>query len=107
MSHTDNPAGTALNHREMHTILPCGGNFSLERVEGLSTTGETMEFVFDPPYQMRNGEDYALYQTQTGQIELWQVECIDRGNWRWVQEAKRARTKRKLSLVAVNGNTLS
>ena len=105
MSRTDSPAGTTLTAREMNTIVPCGGNFSLTRAEA-NHGGQIIEHVFEPPYKMADGEDYAFYQNAMGKVELWQVECVQRGEWRWVQEAKRARAKTPLTIVAVNGTTV-
>lgn len=106
MSRIESPAGTTLTRPEMHTIMPCGGNFSLTCIE-TERDGKITEHTFDPPYRLRDGEDYAIYQTQAGKIELWQVECVQRGSWRWVQEAKRAKSRWPASLVAVNGSVLS
>lgn len=105
MSRTESPAGTTLTRQEMHTIVPCGGDFTLTRVEA-ERDGQTIEHVFDPPYRMRNGEDYAFYRTAGGAIELWQVECVQRGEWRWVQEARRAKSRWPAEPVAINGSKL-
>lgn len=103
MSRTDSPAGTTLTRPEMHTIMPCQGDFTLTRIEA-ERDGAASDHVFEPPYRLRDGEAYALYQTAAGGIELWQVECVQRGEWRWVQEAKRAKAnKSPIALVAVNG----
>lgn len=95
-------AGTTLTLTEMHMIVPCGGNFTLNSID-TRHEGKIVKYAFDPPYRMRDGEDYAFYQLDDGTIELWQVECIQRGTWRWVQEAKRAKAKTPLNLVSVNG----
>lgn len=105
MSRTSNPAGTTLKRHEMHTIMPCEGNFSLTCIE-TERDGKTTEHVFDPPYRLCHGEDYAIYQTPAGGIELWQVECVQRGEWRWVQEARRAKSRWPAEPVAINGSKL-
>lgn len=102
MSRMDSPAGNALTLTEMNMIVPCGGNFTLNSIE-TNHEGQIIEHAFDPPYRMRDGEDYSFYQTASGAVELWQVECIQRGEWRWVQEAKRAKAHKAVSLVTVNG----
>lgn len=106
MSRIESPAGNTLTRAEMHTIMPCEGHFSLTRIEA-EREGKASDHVFDPPYHLLNGETYAIYQTPAGRIELWQVECVERGNWRWVQEAKRAKSKWPAEIVAVNGIAMS
>lgn len=105
MSSLNAPAGAILTIPETHTVMPCEGNFSLSRIE-MKLGEKITEHVFDPPYKLRDGEAYAIYQAPTGGVELWQVEYVQRGAWRWKQEAKRAKAKRLLTLATVDGERI-
>lgn len=100
MSRVQNLAGTTLTRPEMHTIMPCQGDFTLSRIEA-EQDGKATDHVFEPPYRLRDGEAYAIYQTPAGGLEIWQVECVQRGEWRWVQEAKRAKSQRPAYVFAI------
>nr|WP_156134642.1 hypothetical protein [Methylobacterium sp. ZNC0032] len=101
MSRMQSLAGTILTRPEMHTIMPCQGDFTLSRIEA-ERDGKATDHVFEPPYRLRDGEAYAIYQAPAGGLEIWQVECVQRGEWRWVQEAKRARSNRPAKVCAIN-----
>ena len=101
MSYIESPASTSLTASETNLIVPCDDNFALTAIEG-EHDGDVVRHVFDPPYRLTKGHDYALYENATGRVELWQVEHVQRGRWRWVQEAKRARAK-PVSLRKVMG----
>lgn len=89
MSNGQSPAGSTLTARQMRTIMPCFGNFSMLRVEATYDDGIRREHVFDPPYRLRNGEAYAILQTETGAVEIWEVERKAKGVWQWVRPAAR------------------
>ncbi|GAU80578.1 hypothetical protein BIWAKO_00466 [Bosea sp. BIWAKO-01] len=46
------------------------------------------EFVFEPPYLMADGEDYAFLSIGE-RPQLWLVERSVGGGWHWVREALR------------------
>ncbi|MGO4666543.1 hypothetical protein [Bosea sp. 2RAB26] len=63
------PAGTALSRREAEQIIACGGNFELSRVQ--MNIGQVQKLVvFDPPYRLANGEDYAFFLPGEGRPQL-------------------------------------
>lgn len=104
MSSIESLAGTPLTASETNLIVPCDDNFALTAIEG-DNGGNIVRHVFDPPYRLAKGHDYALYESAAGRVELWQVEHVQRGRWRWVQEAKRAKAK-PVNLLKVVGQSL-
>lgn len=82
------PAGTALSRSEAKQIIACGGNFVLSRVE--MNIGQVQKLVvFDPPYRLANGEDYAFFVPREGRPQLWLVEQSAGDRWHWLREARR------------------
>lgn len=81
------PAGTALSGREAEQIIARGGNFELSRVQ--LNIGEVQKLVvFDPPYRLANGEDYAFFLPGDGKPQLWLVEQSAGDPWHWLREAR-------------------